>query len=102
MVASLFACCGVIHIVWIVIRAVDAVDGHAILFDDLERVSVANPMAARADSTGRIAGRARATAARRYSKRVIRPSRPVLGTKPPPFKDLAAVAEARPACTLIT
>ena len=47
----------------------DAVDGHAILFDDPERVSVANPMAARADSRARIAGPTRATAARWYSKR---------------------------------
>ena len=36
----------IVHVVWVIVWAVDAVDGHAILFDNLEGVSVADPVAA--------------------------------------------------------
>ena len=83
----------IIHVVWIVVRAVGAMDGHAVLFDNFERVSVADPVATRAEPARGIAGLVQAAAASWNLTGIIRPARPLLGTEQLSFGDPAAVSE---------
>ena len=82
----------IVHVVWVIVRAVGAVDRHAVLFDNLEGVSVADPVATRAEPTRDIAVLVGAAASWNLTW-IIRSTRPLVGTEQPSFGDPAAVSE---------
>ena len=75
----------IVHVVRVVVWAVDAVDCHAVLFDNLKGVSVADPVTTRAEPTRDIAVSVGAAASWNLTG-IIRPAQPQVG-------DPAAVSE---------